>query len=103
MRYSARATDKALQVQHYENNAMPQLDRCSTCKSGIHVITQHLPLPLSEHMYERIFRMYIQRLYNLQLQVTNFVICTDFDWRSAFACPLAFAIACDTSAACVQA
>ena len=103
MRYNARATDKVLQVQHYENNAVPQLDRCSTCKSGIYVITQHLPLPLAEHMYQRIFRMYIQRLYNLQLQVTNFVIGTDSNRGSAFARSLAFAIACNTSAACVQA
>ena len=76
---------------------MTQLHRCNTCKSGIYVITQHLPMSLSKHVYERVFGMYVQRLYNLQLQVTHFVICTDFDWRSAFACPLAFAIACDTT------
>ena len=47
--------------------------------------------------------MHIQRLHNFQLQIPNCVLCTDFDGRPAFACPLAFPIAYTTSAACVQA
>ena len=53
-------------------------------------------------MQECIFRMYIQRLHNFQLQTMNRVICTDFDGRPAFACPLAFPITYTTSAARVH-
>ena len=74
---------------------------CITCKPDIIITFQNLPLSLPKQMYKCMLRMHIQCLHNLELQVMDCFSCIDFDWRSAFASPLAFAIPCTTVAACL--